>query len=80
VILNFEMVLDDTRWKETRLYVACLAFESNARCATMSLSRKMTSTPHVDVEELKRELLGDLKHILKSQEIQFPDIIGVMRE
>jgi hypothetical protein len=46
----------------------------------MSLSRKMTSTPHVDVEELKRELLGDLKHILKSQEIQFSDIIGVMRE
>jgi hypothetical protein len=42
----------------------------------------MTLTPHVDVEELKRqprrEFLGDLKPILESQGIQFPDIAGVM--
>jgi hypothetical protein len=40
----------------------------------------MTSTPQVDMEELKRqlrrELLGDLKSILESQGIQFPDIAG----
>jgi hypothetical protein len=38
---------------------------------------KTTSTPHVDVEELKKELLGDLKPIL---EAQFPNIVGVMSE
>jgi hypothetical protein len=36
----------------------------------MYLKRKMTSTPQVDMEEqkrrLKRELLGDLKPILKA--------------
>jgi hypothetical protein len=46
--------------------------------------RKMISTPHVDVEELKRQLrrklLGDLKPILESQGIQFSDIAGVMSE
>jgi hypothetical protein len=46
--------------------------------------RKMISTPHVDVEELKRQLrrklLGDLKPILESQGIQFCDIAGVMSE
>jgi hypothetical protein len=43
---------------------------------------KMTSTPQVDVEELKRqlkrELLGDLKPILEAQAIQFLDIAGIM--
>jgi hypothetical protein len=42
----------------------------------------MTSTPQVNVEELKRqlkrELLGDLKAILEAQGIQFLDIAGVM--
>jgi hypothetical protein len=40
----------------------------------------MTLTPQVDVEVLKRELLGDLKPILEAQGIQFPDITGVMIE
>jgi hypothetical protein len=44
----------------------------------------MTSTPQVDVWELKRqlkrELLGDLKPILEAQVIQFPDIARVMSE
>jgi hypothetical protein len=44
----------------------------------------MTSTPQVDMEDLKtqlrRELLGDLKPILESQGIQFSDIAGVMSE
>jgi hypothetical protein len=43
-----------------------------------------TSTPQVDMDELKRymgrELLGDLKPILESQIIQFPNIVGVMSE
>jgi hypothetical protein len=46
--------------------------------------RKMTSTPQVDVEELKRQLrrevLGDLRPILEAQGIQFPDIGGVMSD
>jgi hypothetical protein len=45
---------------------------------------KMTSTPQVDMEELKRqlkrELLGDLKPILEAQGIQFPNIVWVMSE
>jgi hypothetical protein len=45
---------------------------------------KMTSTPHVDMEELKRqlrrEILGDLRPILVAQRIQFPDIGGVMSD
>jgi hypothetical protein len=52
------------------------------RCCTGS--EKTTSTSHVDVEELKRqlkmELLGDLKTILEAQGIQFSDIAGVMDE
>jgi hypothetical protein len=44
----------------------------------------MTSTPHVDVEELKRQLrrevLGDLRPILESQGIQFPSIALVMSD
>jgi hypothetical protein len=41
-------------------------------------------TPHVDMEELKiqlrRGVLGDLRPILETQEIQFPDIGGVMSD
>jgi hypothetical protein len=44
----------------------------------------MTSTPHVDMEELKRQLrrevLGDLRPILEAQGIQFPDICVVMSD
>jgi hypothetical protein len=43
---------------------------------------KMTSTPQVDVEELKRQLrrevLGDLRHILEASVIQFSNIDTVM--
>jgi hypothetical protein len=46
----------------------------------MYQKQKMTSTPQVDVEELKRklrsEVLGDLMLILKASGIQFPDIVG----
>jgi hypothetical protein len=42
----------------------------------------MTSTPQVDMVEIKRwlrrELIGDLKPILESQGIQLPYIAGVM--
>jgi hypothetical protein len=42
----------------------------------------MTLTPHVDLEELKRQLrrevLGDLRPIVEAQGIQFPNITGVM--
>jgi hypothetical protein len=45
---------------------------------------KMSSTPHADVEELKRQLrrevLGDLRPILEAQGIQFPDIGLVMSD
>jgi hypothetical protein len=45
---------------------------------------KITSTPHDDVEELKRKLrrqvLGDLRPILKAQGIQFSDIGGAMSD
>jgi hypothetical protein len=45
---------------------------------------KMASIPHVDVEELKRQLrrevLGDLRPILEVSGIQFPDIGGVMSD
>jgi hypothetical protein len=48
----------------------------------MYWKQKTTSTPHVDVEELKRrlrrEILGDLRPILDAQGIQFLDIGGVM--
>jgi hypothetical protein len=44
----------------------------------------MTSTPQVDVEELKRQLrmevLGDLRYILEASGIQFPNIGGVMSD
>jgi hypothetical protein len=46
--------------------------------------QKVTSTPHVHVVELKRqlrrEILGDLKAILEFQGIQFTDIAGVISE
>jgi hypothetical protein len=46
--------------------------------------RKTTLTPQVDVEELKRQLrrqvLGDLRPILETLGIQFPDIVGVMSD
>jgi hypothetical protein len=45
---------------------------------------KTISTPHVDVDELKRQLrkevLGDLRPILETHGIQFPDIGGVMSD
>jgi hypothetical protein len=51
---------------------------------SMYRKQKMTSTPLVDVEELKRQLrrrvLGDLMPILEAQGIQFPDIGGVMSD
>jgi hypothetical protein len=51
---------------------------------SMYQKRKMTSTPHVDMEEqkrqLRREVLGDLRPILEVREIQFPDIGGVMSD
>jgi hypothetical protein len=51
---------------------------------SMYQKRKMTSTPHVDVEELKRwlrrEVVGDMRPILEAQGIQFPDIGGVMSD
>jgi hypothetical protein len=50
----------------------------------MYWKRKMTTTPRVDVEELKRqlktELLGDMKPILEAQGVQFTNIAGVMSE
>jgi hypothetical protein len=50
----------------------------------MYWKRKTTSTPHIDVEELKRQLrnevLGDLRHILEALGIQIPDISGVMSD
>jgi hypothetical protein len=51
---------------------------------SMHQKQKMTSTPHVDVAELKRQLrrevLGDMRPILEIQGIQFPDIGGVMSD
>jgi hypothetical protein len=46
----------------------------------MSRKRKTTSTPHVDVEELRREVLGDLRPILEASGIQFPNIDAVMSD
>jgi hypothetical protein len=49
---------------------------------SMYRKQKTTLTPHVDVEELKRQLkrevLGYVRPILEAQGIQFPDIGGVM--
>jgi hypothetical protein len=50
----------------------------------MYRKQKITSTPQVDVEELKRQLrrevLEDLRPILEAQGIQCPDIGGVMSD
>jgi hypothetical protein len=50
----------------------------------MYRKQKMISTPHVDMEELKRqlrrELLGDMRPRLEAQGIQFPDIHLVMSD
>jgi hypothetical protein len=50
----------------------------------MYQKQKTTSTPLVDVEELKRQLrievLGDLRPILEASGIQFPNIGGVMSD
>jgi hypothetical protein len=44
----------------------------------------MTSTPKVDVEELRiqlrKEVLGDLRPILEAQGVQFSNIGGVMSD
>jgi hypothetical protein len=44
----------------------------------------MTSTPQVDMEELKRQLrrdvLGDLRPILEASGIQFPNIDAIMSD
>jgi hypothetical protein len=44
----------------------------------------MTSTPQVDMEELKRQLrrepVGDLRPILEARGIKFPDIGRVMSD
>jgi hypothetical protein len=49
---------------------------------SMYQKQKMTLTPQVDLEELKRQLkrefLEDLKPILEAQGIQFLEIAGVM--
>jgi hypothetical protein len=46
--------------------------------------QKMTSTPQVDMEDLKRQLrrevLGDLRPILEASGIQFPNIRAVMSD
>jgi hypothetical protein len=47
---------------------------------SMYRKRKMTSTPHVDVEELRRELLADLRPIMEASVIQFPNIDVVMSD
>jgi hypothetical protein len=47
---------------------------------SMYRKQKMTSTPNVDVEELKRQLrmevLGELRPILEAQRIQFCALVG----
>jgi hypothetical protein len=58
--------------------------ESFLEHKSMYRKQKMTSTPQVNMEELKRqlkrELLGDLKPILEAEGIQFPDIARVTSE
>jgi hypothetical protein len=50
----------------------------------MYQKRKMTSTPQVDTEELKRQLrrevLGNLRPILEASDIQFSNIGGVISD
>jgi hypothetical protein len=40
----------------------------------------MTSTPQTDMEELRREVLGDHKPIVEASGIQFPNIGAVMSD
>jgi hypothetical protein len=51
---------------------------------SMYRKQKITSTPQVDVEELKRhlrrEVLGDLRPILEASGIQFPNIGAIMSD
>jgi hypothetical protein len=51
---------------------------------SMYQKRKTTSTPQVDMEELKRQLrrevLGDLRPILEASGIQFPNISVIMSD
>jgi hypothetical protein len=47
---------------------------------SMYQKRKMTSTPQVDVEELRREILEDLWPILEASDIQFLNIDAVMSD
>jgi hypothetical protein len=51
---------------------------------SMYWKQKITSAPQVDVEELKRllkrEVLGDLRHILEASGIQFPNISVIMSD
>jgi hypothetical protein len=46
----------------------------------MYRKQKMTSTPQVDIEELRREVLGALRPIVETQGIQFPNIGEVMSD
>jgi hypothetical protein len=50
----------------------------------MYQKQKMTSTPQVDMEglkrQLRREVLGDLRPILEASGIQFPNVGGVMSD
>jgi hypothetical protein len=50
----------------------------------MYRKQKMTSTPQVDLDELKsqlrREVLGDLRPILEASVIQFPNIGAVLSD
>jgi hypothetical protein len=51
---------------------------------SMYRNQKATSTPLVDVEELKRQLrsevLGDLRPILEASGVQFPSIDAIMSD
>jgi hypothetical protein len=50
----------------------------------MYRKRKTTSTPHVEVKELKRQLrsevLADLRLVLEASSVQFPGISEVMSD
>jgi hypothetical protein len=56
--------------------------EGLSQYKSMYRKQKTTSTPHVDMEELRRQLrrevLGDMRPILEASSIQFPNIGGVM--
>jgi hypothetical protein len=58
--------------------------EGSSKHKFMYQKQKTSSTPLVEVEELKRQLrrevLGDLRPMLEAQGIQFPSIGGVMSD